>query len=45
MTKGEVTAKLKAVTASPTLAKSDRQLVNGFYDGRISLDQIAHLLK
>jgi hypothetical protein len=45
MTKNEVTAKLKAVTASPTLAKSDRQLVNGFYDGRISLDQIAHLLK
>lgn len=45
MTKSEVTAKLKEVTASPTLAKSDRQLVNGFYDGRISLDQIAHLLK
>lgn len=45
MTKGEVTAKLKEVTASPTLAKSDRNLVNGFYDGRVSLDQIAHLLK
>jgi hypothetical protein len=45
MTKSEVTAKLKEVTASPTLAKSDRHLVNGFYDGRVSLDQIAHLLK
>lgn len=45
LTKGEVTAKLKEVTASPALAKSDRQLVNGFYDGRVSLDQIAHLLK
>lgn len=45
MTKSEVTAKLKEVTSSPTLAKSDRNLVNGFYDGRISLDQIAHLLK
>lgn len=44
-TKSEVTAKLKSVTASPTLAKSDRNLINGFYDGAVSLDQIAHLLK
>lgn len=44
-TKSEVTAKLKTVTASPTLAKSDRNLINGFYDGAVSLDQIAHLLK
>lgn len=41
----EVTEKLKAVTANPSLAKSDRQLVNEFYDGRVSLDRIAHLLK
>jgi hypothetical protein len=45
LTKGEVTAKLKEVTSSPKLQKSDRQLINGFYDGRVSLDQIAHLLK
>lgn len=45
LSKNEITAKLKAVTASPTLAKSDRQLINGFYDGRIAVDQIAHLLK
>jgi hypothetical protein len=45
LNKNEITAKLKVVTASPTLAKSDRQLINGFYDGRIAVDQIAHLLK
>lgn len=45
LSKNEITAKLKAVTASPALAKSDRQLINGFYDGRVAVDQIAHLLK
>lgn len=45
LSKNEITAKLKVITASPALAKSDRQLINGFYDGRIAVDQIAHLLK
>lgn len=45
MTRAEVTEKLKSVTANPSLAKSDRTLVNEFYDGRVSLDKITHLLK
>lgn len=44
-TRAEVTEKLKAVTANPSLAKSERALINGFYDGRVSLDKITHLLK
>jgi hypothetical protein len=45
LTKNEVTAKLRAVCSTPSLSKSDRELVNGFYDGRVSLDRISHLLK
>ena len=46
LTKGEITAKLRTATANPAaLTKSDRDLVVGFYEGRVSVDQIGHLLK
>lgn len=45
LSKSEVTEKLKVVTADPKLAKSDRELVNRFYSGTVSIDQIEHLLK
>lgn len=46
LTKSEITAKLRTATANPAaLTKSDRDLVVGFYEGRVSVDQIGHLLK
>ena len=45
LSKSEITTKLAEKTADPKLAKSDRELVNGFYDGRVSVAEITHLLK
>jgi len=45
LSKSEITAKLSEKTREPTLAKKDREAINGFYDGRYSLDKIAHLLQ
>jgi hypothetical protein len=45
LSKSEVAAKLKTVTADAKLAKSDRELVNGYVLGTVSIDKIEHLLK
>lgn len=45
LSKAEVTAKLSEVTSNPSLKKSDRELVNAYFDGKIDLGQIEHLLK
>lgn len=45
LSKAEVTAKLSEVTRDPSLKKSDRALVNDYFDGKIDLGQIEHLLK
>jgi hypothetical protein len=44
LSKSEVTARLSEVAAKPTLAKSDRALINGFYSGTVPLQSLAHLL-
>lgn len=44
LSKSEITAILTKKTASPTLAKADRQKVNGYFDGTEPLSGIAHLL-
>lgn len=44
LTKGEVDTKLKAKVRDPKLAKSDRDLINGYALGHVKLDKIAHLL-
>lgn len=45
LSKSEVAAKLKTVTADAKLAKSDRELVNGYMLGTVSIEKIEHLLK
>lgn len=45
LTKSEITAKLNTVSRNPSLAKSDRQRINSFYDGTITVDGIKDLLK
>jgi len=45
ITPAQVTAKLSQLTRSPDLKKSDRDLVNGYYEGTVKVDAIAHLLK
>lgn len=44
LSKAEVTAKLSDVTRNPELKKSDRELINAYYDGKVKLDKIEHLL-
>jgi hypothetical protein len=44
LTKAEVTKRLMAKVSDPSLSKSDRELVNAFYDRQVGLTQIAHLL-
>lgn len=44
LNKAEVTARLTAASARPDLKKSDRELINGYYEGFCSIDKIAHLL-
>jgi hypothetical protein len=41
----EITAKLSELTRSADFKKSDRDLVTGFYEGRVNLAAIEHLLK
>lgn len=45
LTKSEITAKLLQKSADPTLSKSDRDAINGFYLGSGSINSINHLLK
>jgi hypothetical protein len=45
LSKSEVASKLKTVTADAKLSKSDRELVNGYVLGTVSIDKIEHLLK
>lgn len=45
ITPAQITAKLAQLTRSPELKKSDRDLVNGYYEGVVKVDAIAHLLK
>lgn len=45
LSKTEVTAKLKSVTARRDLAKNDRERINQYYDGKISVEGISDLLK
>lgn len=45
MTKAEVTAVLLRKSQDPTLAKSDRELINAFYLNSAGIETISHLLK
>lgn len=38
-------ARLKELSAKPDLKKSDRQLINDFYDGRVKADKLAPLFE
>lgn len=44
LTKPEVMDKLKTITASASLKKSERQLINAYCVGEVGLDKIEHLL-
>lgn len=44
LSKSEVMSKLRSLAASPTLAKSDRELINQFCLGTIELSKVTHLL-
>ncbi len=44
LSKAEITAKLGRITRDPKLEKSDRNLVNDFYNNKVNVDAIAHLL-
>jgi hypothetical protein len=41
----EVTRRLNEKVRDPSLSKADRQTINDFYDGRVGLAKIEHLLK
>jgi hypothetical protein len=45
MTVVEVKEKLKAITALPTLKKSDRQRINDFYDNKLGVEDLKDLLE
>lgn len=45
LTKAEVTAKLRDVSSRRDLAKSDRERINKYYDGGITIEGISDLLK
>jgi hypothetical protein len=40
LSKAEIHQKLIEVTADPTLAKSDRELINGYYSRSVALDKL-----
>lgn len=44
LSKAEITERLKIKTMDPTLSKADRELVNSYYAGNITVDKIEHLL-
>jgi hypothetical protein len=45
LTKSQIQAKLLEQAKNPDLKKSDRALINGFYDGSTKIEQLEHLLK
>ena len=45
LSSAEVTAKLSELTRSPDLKKSDREVINRYYEGSVKFDAIEHLLK
>jgi len=45
LSKSEVTAKLKVVTSRHDLAKGDRERINQYYDGQVTIEGISDLLK
>lgn len=45
LSKPEIFERLKEKSARADLQKSDRELINGYCVGRISVDKVAHLLK
>jgi len=45
LTRASVNARLKELSMKPDLKKSDRQLINDFYDGRVSADKLAPLFE
>lgn len=44
-TKAQVHDLLKEKTKNPDLKKSDRELINRYYDGNVPVEQLEHLLK
>lgn len=44
LSKAEITERLKIKTMDPTLSKADRELVNSYYAGNITVEKIEHLL-
>ncbi len=45
LTKAVINARLKELSAKPDLKKSDRQLINDFYDGVVKADALAPLFE
>jgi len=45
LTKASISARLKELSQKPDLKKSDRQLINDFYDGRVKADALAPLFE
>jgi hypothetical protein len=45
LTKASINARLKELSMKPDLKKSDRQLINDFYDGRVQADKLAPLFE
>jgi hypothetical protein len=45
ITPAQITAKLSQLTRDPDLKKSDRDLINRYYEGNPDVSAIAHLLK
>lgn len=45
LTKADITAHLSRKASSPNLAKSDRQLINDFFDGKVRADKLAPLFE
>jgi hypothetical protein len=44
LSKSEITKKLTAAARNPKLEKKDRELINNFYKGTVSVDALSHLL-
>ena len=45
LTRETIHARLKTLSAKPDLKKSDRQLINDFFDGRVKADKLAPLFE
>ena len=44
LSRAEITSRLTEKTRDPSMKKSDRALVNKYYDGAIGVEDISHLL-